>query len=250
MDARLHHNITGLWSFWASLATQLVKKPPAMRETWVWSLGLEDPLEKEKATHSSILAWRIPWTVHGVAKSQTRLSSFHFGAFTRVTFKPEGSKERTPNARVSLLLGPGGKLLEKDLELMLGHQDAGSWLLLDHSASPQMHWTSRCVGEGLGSILCYWHGVIREMQFGMWQSLCTALNISSGRGRWVFPGVPVVKNPAANAGNTGLIPGSQRSPGEGNGYPLKFSCLVNPMDRGAWQATVHGVTKTQTWFGN
>ena len=51
---------------------QLVKKLPAMRETWVQSLGWEDPLEKGKATHSSILAWRIPWTtVHGLAKSQT-----------------------------------------------------------------------------------------------------------------------------------------------------------------------------------
>ena len=48
---------------WASLVAQLVKNPPAMRETWVLSLGQEDPLEKAKATHSSILAWRIPWTV-------------------------------------------------------------------------------------------------------------------------------------------------------------------------------------------
>ena len=47
---------------WASLAAQLVKNPPAMQETWVRSLHWEDPLEKEKATHSSILAWRIPWT--------------------------------------------------------------------------------------------------------------------------------------------------------------------------------------------
>ena len=45
---------------WASLVAQLVKNPPAMRETWVRSLGCEDPLEKGKATHSSILAWRIP----------------------------------------------------------------------------------------------------------------------------------------------------------------------------------------------
>ena len=60
---------------------QLVKNPPAMWETWVQSLGWEDPLEKGKATHSSILAWRIPWTiyiVHGVAKSWTQLSDFHF----------------------------------------------------------------------------------------------------------------------------------------------------------------------------
>ena len=48
---------------WASLVAQLVRNPPAMQETWVPSLGWEAPLEKEKATHSSILAWRIPWTV-------------------------------------------------------------------------------------------------------------------------------------------------------------------------------------------
>ena len=47
---------------WASLVAQLVKNPPAMWETWVRSLGWDDPLEKRKATHSSILAWRIPWT--------------------------------------------------------------------------------------------------------------------------------------------------------------------------------------------
>ena len=47
----------------ASLVAQLVKNPPAMRETWAPSLGWEDPLEKGKATQSSILAWRIPWTV-------------------------------------------------------------------------------------------------------------------------------------------------------------------------------------------
>ena len=51
-----------------------------MQETWVWSLDWEDPLEKGKATHSSVLAWRIPWTVtvHGVTKCQTQLSDFHF----------------------------------------------------------------------------------------------------------------------------------------------------------------------------
>ena len=57
---------------WASLVAQLVKNLPTMQETWVRSLGWEDSLEKEKAAQSSILAWRIPWTiVHGVTKSQT-----------------------------------------------------------------------------------------------------------------------------------------------------------------------------------
>ena len=64
---------------------QRVKCLPAMQETWVRSLGQDDPLEKEMATHSSTLAWKIPWmeelgaaTVHGVAKSQARLSDFTF----------------------------------------------------------------------------------------------------------------------------------------------------------------------------
>ena len=53
----------------------------------------------------------------------------------------------------------------------------------------------------------------------------------------------MVKNLPANAGDMGLIPGSGRSPGEGNGNPVQHSCLENSIDRGAWQATVHGVTE-------
>ena len=56
----------------------------------------------------------------------------------------------------------------------------------------------------------------------------------------------MVKNLPANAGDAGSIPGSGRSPGEGDGYPLQYSCLENPMDRGAWRATVHEVAKSQT----
>ena len=53
----------------------------------------------------------------------------------------------------------------------------------------------------------------------------------------------MVKNPSAHAEDTGLIPGSGRSPGGGNGNPIQYSCLENPMDRGAQQTTVHGVAK-------
>ena len=67
---------------WVSLVAQMVKNPPAMQETWVWSLGWEDPLEEGMPTHSRILAWRIPvdrggWraTVCGVTKNRRRLSS-------------------------------------------------------------------------------------------------------------------------------------------------------------------------------
>ena len=54
------------------------------------------------------------------------------------------------------------------------------------------------------------------------------------------------KASACNEGDPGSIPGSRRSPGEGNGNPLQYSCLENSMDGGAWQATVHGVAKSQT----
>ena len=58
-----------------------------------------------------------------------------------------------------------------------------------------------------------------------------------------FPHRLVGKESACNAGEPGSILGSGRSPGEGNGSPLQYSCLENPMDRGAWQATVHGVSR-------
>ena len=67
---------------WSSFVAQLVKNPPAIRETWVRSLGWEDLLEKGKATYSCILAWRIPWTtVHGITEGQTQLSDFHFQTY-------------------------------------------------------------------------------------------------------------------------------------------------------------------------
>ena len=86
----------------------------------------------------------------------------------------------------------------------------------------------------------------------------SCLENSRGRGTWWaavhgeklgFPGGAVIKNLPANAGDTSnldLISGSGRFPGEGNGNPLQYSCLGNPMDRGGWQATVRGVTKSQT----
>ena len=66
---------------------------------------------------------------------------------------------------------------------------------------------------------------------------------------WGFPGGAVVKNLPANVGDArdvGLIPGSERSPGEGNGNPLQYSCLENSMDRGAWWATVHETAELDT----
>ena len=84
---------------WASLVAQWIKNLPAVQETWVPSLGWEDPLEEDVATHSSILAWRIPmdrgtWraTVHGVAKSLTQLSDFMFTLKTLMLIEISKSK--------------------------------------------------------------------------------------------------------------------------------------------------------------
>ena len=74
----------------------------------------------------------------------------------------------------------------------------------------------------------------------MKQSACSCVPF------FVFPGGSEGKASACNAGNPGSIPWSGRSPGEGNGNPLQYSCLENPMDRGAWWATVPGVAKSQT----
>ena len=61
-----------------------------------------------------------------------------------------------------------------------------------------------------------------------------------------FPDGSVIKNLPASAGDRGSVPGSGRSPGEGNGNPLQYSCLGNPVNRGIWRDTVHGITKSQT----
>ena len=65
-----------------------------------------------------------------------------------------------------------------------------------------------------------------------------------------FPGSSDGKESVCNAGDLGSIPGSGRSPGEGNGNPLQYYCLENPTDEGAWQAIVHGVVKSQTRLSN
>ena len=75
---------------------------------------------------------------------------------------------------------------------------------------------------------------LRSLLFKYW------LLVLEARG---FPGGSVVKNPLAKAGDAASTPGSGRSPGEGNGNPRQYSCLENPMGRGAWRATVYGFAK-------
>ena len=67
---------------------------------------------------------------------------------------------------------------------------------------------------------------------------------------WGAPLMAHGKESTCNAGDVGLIPGSWRFPGEGNRYPFQYSCLENPMDRGAWWAIVHGAAKSWTWLSH
>ena len=81
----------------------------------------------------------------------------------------------------------------------------------------------------------------------LWFILLLSTSISEYRTSLVSQ---MVKASAYNVGDPGSIPGLGRSPGEGNGNPLQYSCLENPMDGGAWWAAVHGVAKSQTWLSD
>ena len=78
----------------------------------------------------------------------------------------------------------------------------------------------------------------------------TMFPTAANRGLSRVPRGSTVKESACSAGDVGWIPGSGRSPGVGNGNPLQYFCLGNPTDRGAWQAIVHGVTKSQKWLSD
>ena len=93
-----------------------------------------------------------------------------------------------------------------------------------------------------------WAGIRGSVDqgWGMKSEEAGELNQVSILGVLGFPGDSAGKESTCNAGDLGSIPGSGRSPGEGNGNPLQYSCLENPKDGGAWQVTVHRVTKSQT----
>ena len=84
------------WALWACLVAQLVKNPPAVWETWVWSLGWEDPLEEGAATHSSILAWRIPWPGQPMGSQRV---GHNWANFTFTFIKPQKPLRVIPNLR-------------------------------------------------------------------------------------------------------------------------------------------------------
>ena len=87
------------------LVTQLVKNPPAMQETWVQSLGQKDPPEKGKTTHSSIQAWRIPWTVESVGSQRIRHDrDFHFTSLCHLINSRTYSSKFHPPSPITMII--------------------------------------------------------------------------------------------------------------------------------------------------
>ena len=111
----------------------------------------------------------------------------------------------------------------------------------------QKVWGDKCVFSFNFRVICYSNRWLTHL-YNMHLNICS-LNKGMYCEPWTnygFLGGSAVKNLPASAGHTGSIPGSGRSLGEGNGNPLQYSRLGNPMDREAWWATVHGVTKSRT----
>ena len=131
-----------IYTSWAPLVAQLVKNLPAMRETWVWFLGWEDTLEKQKSTHSSILAWRIPWTVSSIRSQSVghdwATFTFTFHTLLRLPRKlvvknvpaNAGDVRNTgliPRSRSSPGGGNGNPLQYSCLENTVLAMDRGAW---------------------------------------------------------------------------------------------------------------------------
>ena len=135
---------------WASLMAQRVKSLPAMRETWVRSLGLEDPPEKAMATHASTLAWKIPWMEEPGrlqsmgSQSRTRLSNFTlcsvhwvWDCFSKISWKRSHPKENIHEGTAKQRLGHRGAVKKVSPTWVLANP---SWPCFLKAASSASHW--------------------------------------------------------------------------------------------------------------
>ena len=192
----------------------------------VWSQGWEDPLEEEMATHSSSLAWKIPQPEEpgGIIKSCTQLSDLSCGTSLHMLSLPT---------------------LHVIHSLPINHMPTS----LPHAHTPiPWYYFNLCQDyrKYIGVAL-FWHSplfpgprfyllILFLVSFLIIDSLFSTEQWRDPLIRWIHPWWlrGMAKASACNAGDLGSIPGSWRSPGEGNGNPLQYSCLENPMDRGAW----------------
>ena len=129
------------------------------------------------------------------------------------------------------------------------------WTRTPRSSSLDVSWSPSAQLHSLSlPALCHMFSSKSFMGETSWVVQWITLRVPNAEGPGLIPAwrraslvAQTVKNLPANAGDPGLIPGLGRSPGEGNGYPLQYTCRENPINREAWQAPVHGVVKSQTW---
>ena len=205
---------------------QRVKGLPAVQETWVRSPGWEDPLEKELATHSSTLAWKIPWTEEpGRLQSRGLQGVTHDWATSLLSSKKLGDCSLW-----SYMVLFFKELVEcNDLTVYL-------YLLCTyHVLTIALH---------VLTISCEFHNSPKVGTIVIIPILYVTQPKTGS------PGDSVVKNLPANTGDSGWIPGLGRSPGGGNDNLIQYSCLENPTNRGTWRATIHRVAKSQIGLNN
>ena len=213
------------------------------------------------ATHASVLAWRIPWTEkpgglqsivsHRVRRDWSDLACTHThrnyrsfqekvkGEFVELSFPNRTNDCITATTRINGQLVSGQNKFSGYLTNGRGLRDEKA------EKETKLESVARCPkgNHTMAWALQWAHcplNMVRLPSCAFWGFL-EASTVIQG-----FPWGSDGKESTCNAGYPGSIPGSGRSPGEGNGYPLQYSCLGNPMDRGAWWAIVHGVAKSQT----
>ena len=231
-----------------------------IQEMWVWSVDQEDPLEKEIATHSSILlgnsmdggVCRATYSLKSKSESFSVLSDSLWSHGLYIPWNSPGLN--TGVGSLSLLQGlfptqeskPGLPHCRSILyQLSYDLAKARSNALAQQLAGKDTRWVSclsKCACSSDPGYPWWSTHILRHSLVG--HPLCTPPH----RALWEvgFPGDSDGKESVCNVGDPDLIPGSGRSPGEGHGNPLQYSCLENPTDRGAWRATVRGVAKSRT----
>ena len=177
----------------------MVKRLPAMRETWVQSLGQKDPLEKEMATHSSTLAWKIPWTEEPCKLQSMGLQRVGHNWATSLHF----------TFMYLILLIPS--VVCMPLLLYSGNQDWKGFSNLLKSSVGKESTRRSWLSSWLRKICWRWDRLPAPVFLG-------------------FPCGSAGKESACSVGDLGSIPGLGRSPGEGKGYPLQYSGLENTME--------------------
>ena len=230
------------------------------------------------ATHSSILAWKIPWLEEPGRLQSVGSQRVGLEWMASLSFFSHGWSSRLSWSSLHYGWTREGNGTPLQYSCLENPMDGGAWWAAVHGVAKSrtqlsnftftfrfhalekemathsiiLAWRTPGTGElgGLPSMGSHSRTRLKWLSSSS-RLYKNALERGGSRGCRGSPGGPRGKDPPANAGNArgnGLAPGLRRSPGGGNGNPLQYPCLENPMDRGAWWATVHGAAESRTWL--